>query len=95
MIPQSILCRSETAQLLLGWRQQNSQHSLPEAYSTVDVPSGKGRWFSKLGAFFGVGFMVAVGYMDPGMLHKNASFFFNPSGLLLEARSASPQACVR
>jgi len=30
------------------------------------VPTGKGRFWGKIGAFAGPGYMVAVGYMDPG-----------------------------
>jgi manganese transport protein len=39
--------------------------SLPEAFRTVAVPAGGG-WRRKLLAYSGPGFMVAVGYMDPG-----------------------------
>jgi manganese transport protein len=39
--------------------------SLPEVHRTVGVPSGVGFW-RKLLAFSGPGFLVAVGYMDPG-----------------------------
>ncbi|MEN2787195.1 Nramp family divalent metal transporter [Sphingomonas qilianensis] len=40
--------------------------SLAESYRTVTVPLGKGRFWGKIGAFAGPGYMVAVGYMDPG-----------------------------
>ena len=40
--------------------------SLVESYRTVRVPLGKGRFWGKVGAFAGPGYMVAVGYMDPG-----------------------------
>jgi manganese transport protein len=40
--------------------------SLAESYRTVPVPVGKGRFWGKIGAFAGPGYMVAVGYMDPG-----------------------------
>ena len=39
--------------------------SLPEAHATIRVPSGAGFWRT-LFAFAGPGYMVAVGYMDPG-----------------------------
>jgi manganese transport protein len=39
--------------------------SLPEIYRTLSVPS-RGGFFVKLLAFAGPGFLVAVGYMDPG-----------------------------
>ena len=40
--------------------------SLSDSYRTVAVPAGKGRFWAKLGAFAGPGYLVAVGYMDPG-----------------------------
>ena len=40
--------------------------SLAESYRTIQVPVGKGRFWGKIGAFAGPGYMVAVGYMDPG-----------------------------
>ena len=39
--------------------------SLPEVHRSVVVPAGAGFW-RKLLAFSGPGFLVAVGYMDPG-----------------------------
>ncbi|MBP7571214.1 MAG: Nramp family divalent metal transporter [Acidobacteria bacterium] len=39
--------------------------SLPEVHGTVGVPQGAGFW-RKLFAFTGPGYLVAVGYMDPG-----------------------------
>lgn len=39
--------------------------SLPEVNSSVHVPQHSG-WFRKMLAFIGPGYMVAVGYMDPG-----------------------------
>ncbi len=39
--------------------------SLPEVHASVAVPQ-TGRWFMKLFAFMGPGYMVSVGYMDPG-----------------------------
>ena len=41
------------------------QKSLPEAHGTVPVPLNAGFW-RKLFAFAGPGYLVAVGYMDPG-----------------------------
>src|SRR5688572_13068406 len=40
--------------------------SLPESYRTVAVPLGTGQFWRKFGAFAGPGYLVAVGYMDPG-----------------------------
>src|SRR5262245_61405716 len=48
-----------------GWRLPPSSVSLPEAHGTVPVPAG-GTFWRKLFAFAGPGYLVAVGYMDPG-----------------------------
>jgi manganese transport protein len=40
--------------------------SLPESYRTVPVPDRGAPIWRKLGAFAGPGYLVAVGYMDPG-----------------------------
>ncbi|MDB5689342.1 MAG: divalent metal cation transporter [Sphingomonas bacterium] len=40
--------------------------SLPEAYRTIHIPAGVGQFWRKLAAFAGPGYLVAVGYMDPG-----------------------------
>jgi manganese transport protein len=48
----------------MGWRQPSSSVSLPEVHSTVPVPVGS--FWKKLFAFAGPGYLVAVGYMDPG-----------------------------
>jgi len=39
--------------------------SLPEAHRTIPVASGA-HWLRKILAFAGPGYLVAVGYMDPG-----------------------------
>jgi manganese transport protein len=41
------------------------QNSLTGIHRSVRVPAGAG-WFRRLFAFIGPGYMVAVGYMDPG-----------------------------
>src|SRR5437588_2814168 len=48
-----------------GWRLPSSRLSLPEVHGTVPIPEGAGFW-RKLFAFAGPGYLVAVGYMDPG-----------------------------
>jgi manganese transport protein len=48
-----------------GWRVTGDRPSLSEVNSTVAVPVG-GWWFRRLLAFVGPGYMVSVGYMDPG-----------------------------
>ena len=41
------------------------QPSLPEAHRTIPIVPGLS-WFRKVLAFAGPGYLVAVGYMDPG-----------------------------
>src|SRR4026209_299240 len=48
----------------MSWRQVSSSRSLPEVHGTVPVPTGS--FWRKLFAFAGPGYLVAVGYMDPG-----------------------------
>lgn len=48
-----------------AWKQRAGARSLPESHGTVAVPQGAGFW-RKLLAFSGPGYLVAVGYMDPG-----------------------------
>jgi NRAMP (natural resistance-associated macrophage protein)-like metal ion transporter len=40
--------------------------SLAESHRSIPVPMGKGMFWRKFGAFAGPGYLVAVGYMDPG-----------------------------
>src|SRR5882757_3965150 len=47
------------------WRRQAGNVSLPEVHRSVVVPVTASFW-RKLLAFSGPGFLVAVGYMDPG-----------------------------
>jgi manganese transport protein len=47
-----------------GWRRSRVAPSLEEVYRSVDV--GHGSFLRKLLAFAGPGYLVAVGYMDPG-----------------------------
>ena len=42
-----------------------NQPSLPEVHASVAVPH-TGQWLRRLFAFMGPGYMVSVGYMDPG-----------------------------
>ncbi len=48
-----------------AWRFPRLRPSLPEAHRTVAIPAGASAWRKAL-AFAGPGYMVAVGYMDPG-----------------------------
>jgi len=47
-----------------GWRRPRLAPSLAEVYRTI--PVGEGAWWRKALAFAGPGYLVAVGYMDPG-----------------------------
>jgi manganese transport protein len=47
-----------------GWRRPRFAPSLAEVYRTV--PVSQGAWWRKALAFAGPGYLVAVGYMDPG-----------------------------
>src|SRR5579862_1570756 len=48
-----------------AWRKPAQQVSLPEVHRSVVVPVTASFW-RKLLAFSGPGFLIAVGYMDPG-----------------------------
>ncbi|HSS98201.1 MAG TPA: Nramp family divalent metal transporter, partial [Terriglobales bacterium] len=48
-----------------GWRYTATSPSLPEVHNSLPVPASAG-FLRKLLAFAGPGFLVAVGYMDPG-----------------------------
>src|SRR5262244_1646334 len=51
--------------ILIVPQQISFDVSLPEVHRSIEVPAGAGFW-RKLFAFAGPGFLVAVGYMDPG-----------------------------
>ena len=48
-----------------GWRLPRGAVSLPEVHGSIPIPADAGFW-RKLFAFAGPGYLVAVGYMDPG-----------------------------
>lgn len=48
-----------------GWNQPVREPSLPEAFRSIAVPKDAKFW-RRLLAFVGPGYLVAVGYMDPG-----------------------------
>ena len=48
-----------------GWARPSATVSLPEVHGSIAIPAGAGFW-RKLMAFAGPGYLVAVGYMDPG-----------------------------
>jgi manganese transport protein len=48
-----------------GWRNTRSNSTMPEVYRSMKIPKN-GSIFRKFLAFSGPGYLVAVGYMDPG-----------------------------
>lgn len=57
---------TENAQILPpGWRKDRGEPSLMEVFRSVPVHTGKSNWRRFL-SFLGPGYLVAVGYMDPG-----------------------------
>jgi manganese transport protein len=48
-----------------GWKRQRGEPSLMDVFRTVPVPRSASLW-RKVLAFLGPGYLVAVGYMDPG-----------------------------
>src|SRR5256712_6007323 len=83
-----------------GWRVNRTSPSLPESHRTIAIAPGAGFW-RKLLAFSGPGYLVAVGYMDPGnwatdlaggsgFVHTLLSFILrsNLMALLLQALCA-------
>src|SRR5438105_9010702 len=48
-----------------GWRLPRGEKSLREVHGSIAIPTDAGFW-RKLLAFAGPGYLVAVGYMDPG-----------------------------
>jgi manganese transport protein len=52
-------------EMTAGWRLARTSPSLPESFRTVAIPAGA-PWWRKMLAFAGPGYLVAVGYMDPG-----------------------------
>src|SRR5258708_32308032 len=83
-----------------GWRLPSSNLSLPEVHGSGAIPHGAGFW-RKMLAFAGPGYLVAVGYMDPGNWAtdlaggarsghtlRSGLMSFDPSASLLRALSA-------
>jgi manganese transport protein len=48
-----------------GWRHERGEASLSDVYRSVGSSQHASRW-RRMAAFLGPGYMVAVGYMDPG-----------------------------
>jgi manganese transport protein len=59
------LVNENQTNLVSGWRTAAKTNSLPEVHGSITVPHEAGFW-RKMLAFAGPGYLVAVGYMDPG-----------------------------
>lgn len=55
----------QAAVAMEGWREPAEVVSLPEVHRSVPIAAGSSFW-RRLFAFAGPGYLVAVGYMDPG-----------------------------
>jgi manganese transport protein len=64
--PASTPSRSAPAGDSPGWRARNARPSLGEVFRTVKIPGRNASFWRKFLAFSGPGYLVAVGYMDPG-----------------------------
>jgi manganese transport protein len=68
-MPSGLAARDKTQRPDTGWRfvqrTDSTQNSLSEVHGTIAVPI-EGSWLRRLLAFSGPGYMVSVGYMDPG-----------------------------
>jgi len=49
----------------VGLPARGLRHTMPEVFRSIPVPQGA-RWLRRMFAFIGPGYLVAVGYMDPG-----------------------------
>ena len=54
-----------TTEALNGWRKGRGEPSLMDVFRTIPVRN-TGSWFRRAMAFVGPGYLVSVGYMDPG-----------------------------
>jgi manganese transport protein len=65
IVPASVAGQISAANGRVGWGRTASLPSLPEAHRTIPISSAASS-FRKILAFAGPGYLVAVGYMDPG-----------------------------
>jgi manganese transport protein len=65
MNDEAIEIAPDAPELSGGWRNERGMASLPEVHRSLPIPANVG-FLRKLLAFSGPGYMVAVGYMDPG-----------------------------
>ncbi len=62
---EDIAVEGESPEAPDAWKRAAVSVSLPEVFRTIQIPDGRSVW-RKMLAFTGPGFLVAVGYMDPG-----------------------------
>jgi manganese transport protein len=68
LLAKSLLPQTEASGEITGgsaWRRAVTLPSLPEAHRSIPVAANLS-WFRKLLVFAGPGYLIAVGYMDPG-----------------------------
>jgi manganese transport protein len=51
--------------IIRGWRRSSEEPSLADVFRSIPVRNS-GSWFRRALAFLGPGYLVSVGYMDPG-----------------------------
>ena len=74
-----------------AWRLPGGGASLSEVHRTIAVPAGLSFW-RKMLAFSGPGYLVAVGYMDPGNWQTDRA---GGSAFGMSLRRFGPSAHVR
>src|SRR5260370_41471962 len=84
-----------------AWRRPSGGISLAEVHRSIVVPTTASFW-RKLFAFSGPGFLVAVGYMDPGNwatdLAGGGEFGYKVLGVVLISNFMAilpPQFCIK
>jgi len=65
VLPEHLSVARHSEMTLNGWRRDRGEASLSEVHRSIAVSSTGPSWRKAL-AFFGPGYLVAVGYMDPG-----------------------------
>ncbi|PRD45201.1 divalent metal cation transporter [Phyllobacterium phragmitis] len=63
--PEELLVKRQPEMTLSGWRRDRGTASLSEVHRSIAVSKTGPGWRKAL-TFFGPGYLVAVGYMDPG-----------------------------
>ena len=79
--------------LLAGWKRKGDV-SLPESFSTVKYDA-KAPWWKRLFSFVGIGFLISVGYSDPGNWVSGACGMCMHVLACMYANLVSIRACMR